>query len=287
MSDPVATVSDTGISSRPRRGFGHFDSATALAWATFTENLHARLRTLPRRDYITVSAAQASPGERGLRPYIDVAATDGGVLVSVAALPSLLYPDAPDATAMDVQLLDFGWLDRGKPVADGSIIDLTRTDTRADAALVAEMITRAFRELWNVPHPSFLSVWSVAADAASSGPVDLQRGFVGRTSGTTTESPSETSEDVPAELRSLQALCQLVGRRVDAHTVRSVCADGDIDALKAQALSLHRSAAVRARPSADATGNNSIGVWKNLARTWLLVAHSMDFVTRADRHACR
>lgn len=185
---------------------GHFDSATALAWATFTENLHSRLRTLPRRDYITVSAAQASPGERGLRPYIDVAATDGGVLVSVAALPSLLYPDAPDATAMDVQLLDFGWLDRGKPVADGSIIDLTRTDTRADAALVAEMITRAFRELWNVPHPSFLSVWSVAADAASSGPVDLQRGFVGRTSGTTTESPSETSEDVPAELRSLQAL---------------------------------------------------------------------------------
>lgn len=265
---------------------GHFDSATALAWATFTENLHARLRTLPRRDYITVSAAQASPGERGLRPYIDVAATDGGVLVSVAALPSLLYPDAPDATAMDVQLLDFGWLDRGKPVADGSIIDLTRTDTRADAALVAEMITRAFRELWNVPHPSFLSVWSVAADAASSGPVDLQRGFVGRTSGTTTESPSETSEDVPAELRSVQALCQLVGRRVDAHTVRSVCADGDIDALKARALSLHRSAAVRARPSADATGNN-VGVWKNLARTWLLVAHSMDVVTRADRHACR
>ncbi len=266
---------------------GHFDSATALAWATFTENLHARLRTLPRRDYITVSAAQASPGERGLRPYIDVAATDGGVLVSVAALPSLLYPDAPDVTAMDVQLLDFGWLDRGKPVADGSIIDLTRTDTRADAALVAEMITRAFRELWNVPHPSFLSVWSVAADAASSGPVDLQRGFVGSTTVATTESPSETSEDVPAELRSLQALCQLVGRRVDAHTVRSVCADGDIDALKAQALSLHRSAAVRARPSADATGNNSIGVWKNLARTWLLVAHSMDVVTRADRHACR
>ncbi|RMB71732.1 hypothetical protein AYK61_21300 [Rhodococcus sp. SBT000017] len=216
-----------------------------------------------------------------------MAATDGNVLVSVAALPSLLYPDAQDATAMDVQLLDCGWLDRGKPVADGSIIDLTRTDTRADAALVAEMITRAFREIWNVPHPSFLSVWSVAADGASSGPVDLQRGFVDRTTDATTETPSETSDAVPAELKSLQALCQLVGRRVDAHTVRSVCADGDIDALKARALSLHRSAAVRARPADDASRDTSVAVWKSLARTWLLVAHSMDAVTRADRHACR
>ncbi|MEH6796276.1 MAG: hypothetical protein V7694_19285 [Rhodococcus sp. (in: high G+C Gram-positive bacteria)] len=265
---------------------GHFDSTTALAWATFTENLHARLRTLPRRDYITISAAQASPGERGLRPYIDVAATDGGPLVSVAALPSLLYPDAPDATALDVQLLDCGWLDRGKPVADGSIIDLTRTDDRADAALVAEMITRAFREIWNVPHPSFLSAWGVGADGTSSGPVDLQRGFVGRTAGTATESPSETSDDVPAELRSLQALCQLVGRRVDARTVRSVCAGGDIDALKVRALSLHRSAAARARRSADSGAENPVAVSRNLARTWMLVARSIEAVTTADRHAC-
>ena len=266
---------------------GHFDSTTALAWATFTENLHARLRSLPHRDYITVTAAQASPGERGLRPYIDVAATDGDVLMSVAALPSLLYPDAPDATAMDVQLLDCGWLDRGKPLADGSIIDLTRTDSRAGGALVAEMITRAFREIWNVPHPSFLSAWGVAADGASSGPVDLQRGSVGRSVAEPAEESSGTPDDVPAELRSLQTLCQMIGRKVDAHTVRSVCAAGDIDALKARALSLHRAAAVRARPAGDADRENSSGVWKNLARTWLLVAYSIDGATRADRHVCR
>ncbi|OZD02350.1 hypothetical protein CH275_17040 [Rhodococcus sp. 06-235-1A] len=266
---------------------GRFDSTTALAWATFTENLHACLRSLPRQDYITVTAAQASPGERGLRPYIDVAATDTGVLITVAAIPSLLYPDAQDAVGMDVQLVEFGWLNRGKPVADGSVIDLTRTDSRADAALVAEMITLAFREIWNVPHPSFLSVWGVAADGASSGPVDLQRGFVGRTVATDSEEdPSDTHSDVPAELQSLQALCQLIGRRVDAHTVRSVCIDGDLDDLRDRAVTLHRSAAERARRTALAGRDGSVVVWTDLARTWLSVARSIEAATTADRHAC-
>ncbi|MGV8874058.1 MAG: TY-Chap domain-containing protein [Rhodococcus sp. (in: high G+C Gram-positive bacteria)] len=266
---------------------GHFDSTTALAWATFTGNLHACIRSLPRRDYITVTAAQASPGERGLRPYIDVAAADTGLLVTVAAIPSLLYPDTPDATAMDVHLLEFGWLDRGKPVADGSIIDLTRTDSRSDAALVAEMITRAFREIWNVPHPSFLSVWGVAADGASTGPVDLQRGFDGRTSTPRSDQDfPDRAAEVPAELRSLQALCQLIGRRVDVNTVRSVCTGSDLDELKARAVILHRSAAARARRTADAGRGNSVVVWTNLARTWLSVARSIDAAMDAERHAC-
>lgn len=267
---------------------GHFDSATALAWATFTGNLHACIRALPQGDYVTVTAAQASPGERGLRPYIDVAASDTGRMVAVAAIPSLLYPEAPDATAMDVQLLEFGWLDRGKPLADGSVIDLTRTDSRADAALVAEMITLAFREIWNVPHPSFLSVWGVAADGVSSGPVDLQRGSVGSpvTPGSDADCPEATA-DVPAALRSLQAVCQLVGRRVDAHTVLSVCTGHNLDELLDRAIALHRSAAGRAHRTADAGGEDSAAVWINLARTWRSVARSIDAAMDADRHARR
>ncbi|MFI8568149.1 TY-Chap domain-containing protein [Rhodococcus sp. NPDC078407] len=263
---------------------GHFDSTTALAWATFTSNLHACLRSLPSQDYITVTAAQASPGERGLRPYIDVASTDTGVLVSVAAVPSLLYPHAPDTAVMDVRLAEFGWLNLGKPVADGSIIDLTRTDVRTDAALVAELITSAFREIWNVPHPSFLSAWGVAADGLSSGPVDLQRGLLPQS--TATEDSSETPPNVPAELRSLQALCQLVGRRVDAHTVTSVCIDSDLDDLKARAVTLHRSAAGRARRSVGSGRDDSAAVWSNLARTWLSVVRSIDAALHATRHAC-
>ncbi len=273
----------------------HFDSTTARAWGTFTENLHAHLRSLPTRDYITVTAAQASPGERGLRPYIDIAATGDGALVSIASLPSLLYPQAPESVTLDVQLLDFGWLDRGKPVADGSVIDLTRTDSRADAALVAEMVTRAFRELWNVPHPSFLSVWGVAADGAASGPIDLQRGIVGvrsstaqdgRVDSTPTDPPSDTT-DVPAELRSLHTLCQLTGRKIDARTVHSVCVGADIDELGLHALALHRSAAAHSdRSAAEGTGT-SIAVWTGLARTWLLVARSIAAAAGSDRHACR
>ncbi|MGF0313667.1 TY-Chap domain-containing protein [Rhodococcus sp. IEGM1428] len=267
---------------------GHFDSTTALAWATFTENLHACLRSLPRRDYVTVTAAQASPGERGLRPYIDVAATDTGVLVTVAAIPSLLYPDAPETSAMDVQLVEFGWLNRGKPIADGSVIDFTRTDSGADAALVAEMITLAFREIWNVPHPSFLSVWGVAADGVSSGPRDLQRGLVASAAETATSADSsETPSEIPAELGSLQALCQLTGRRVDPHAVRSVCVDSDLDDLKARAVALHRSAATQARGSAGAGRDDSVAVWSSLARTWLSVARSIDAAMNEARHACR
>lgn len=267
---------------------GHFDSTTLLAWATFTDNLHACLRTLPRRDYITITAAQASPGERGLRPYIDVAATGGGALISVAALPSLLYPNSSDRTEMDLRLLEFGWVDCGKPVADGSILDLVRTDPRAEAASVAETITRAFREIWNVPHPSFLTAWSVSADGASSGPLDLQRGSADRSvSAATVEESSEAPTGVPAELSSLQALCRLLNRRVDANTVRSVCCDGDIDALKARALSLHRSAAARATRSDASDRNSSVAVWTDLARTWLLVAHSIDGASTEDRRACR
>lgn len=255
---------------------GTFDFTTALAWATFTENLHAHLRSLPPRDYLTVTAAQASPGERGLRPYIDVAATDSDVLVSIACLPSLLYPGAPDSTPMDIRLLEFGWLDRGKPVADGSVIDLTRTDGRADAPLVAEMITRAFREIWMVPHPSFLSAWAVAAGGASSGPVDLQRGLAGRR---VDAHPAVRTLDVPndvaAELRSLQTLCELTGRALDARTVGSVCLDCDVDALLAQAMSLYHWTAEQARISVG-TGRSKAAVWRGLARTWLLVAYSID-----------
>ncbi|MBY3987079.1 hypothetical protein HQO84_14960 [Rhodococcus fascians] len=270
----------------------HFDSTTARAWGTFTENLHAHLRSLPMRDYITVTAAQASPGERGLRPYIDIAATRDGALVSIASLPSLLYPEAPESVTLDVQLLDFGWLDRGKPVADGSIIDLTRTDSRADAALVAEMVTRAFRELWNVPHPSFLSVWGVAADGAASGPIDLQRGIVGVRSSTAQDgsadsTPTDPPSDIPDELRSLHTLCQLTGRKVDAQTVHSVCVGADIDELGVHALALHRSAAAHSdRSAAEGTGT-SIAVWTGLARTWLLVARSIAAAAGSDRHACR
>lgn len=270
----------------------HFDSTTARAWGTFTENLHAHLRSLPMRDYITVTAAQASPGERGLRPYIDIAATRDGALVSIASLPSLLYPEAPESVTLDVQLLDFGWLDRGKPVADGSIIDLTRTDSRADAALVAEMVTRAFRELWNVPHPSFLSVWGVAADGAASGPIDLQRGIVGVRSSTAKDgradsTPTDPPSDVPDELRSLHTLCQLTGRKLDARTVHSVCVEADIDELGVHALALHRSAAAHSdRSAAEGTGT-SIAVWTGLARTWLLVARSIAAAAGSDRHACR
>ena len=273
----------------------HFDSTTARAWGTFTENLHAHLRSLPMRDYITVTAAQASPGERGLRPYIDIAATRDGALVSIASLPSLLYPEAPESVTLDVQLLDFGWLDRGKPVADGSVIDLTRTDSRADAALVAEIVTRAFRELWNVPHPSFLSVWGVAADGAASGPIDLQRGIVGvrsstagdsRVDSTPTDPPFDIT-DVPDELRSLHTLCQLTGRKADAQTVHSVCVGADIDELGVHALALHRSAAAHSdRSAAEGTGT-SIAVWTGLARTWLLVARSIAAAAGSDRHACR
>ncbi|TFI42304.1 hypothetical protein E4P29_17340 [Rhodococcus sp. 1R11] len=272
----------------------HFDSTTARAWGTFTENLHAHLRSLPTRDYITVTAAQASPGERGLRPYIDIAATRDGALVSIASLPSLLYPHAPESVTLDVQLLDFGWLDRGKPVADGSVIDLTRTDSRADAALVAEMVTRAFRELWNVPHPSFLSVWGVAADGAASGPIDLQRGIVGVRSSTAqdgcvdstpTDPPSDIT-DVPAELRSLHTLCQLTGRQVDAQTVHSVCVGADIDELGVQAIALHRSATAHSDRSAAEGAGTSIAVWTGLARTWLLVARSIAAAAGSNRHAC-
>ncbi|MBY4213910.1 hypothetical protein HQO27_18855 [Rhodococcus fascians] len=270
----------------------HFDSTTARAWGTFTENLHAHLRWLPMRDYITVTAAQASPGERGLRPYIDIAATRDGALVSIASLPSLLYPEAPESVTLDVQLLDFGWLDRGKPVADGSIIDLTRTDSRADAALVAEMVTRAFRELWNVPHPSFLSVWGVAADGAASGPIDLQRGIVGVRSSTAQDgsadsTPTDPPSDIPDELRSLHTLCQLTGRKVDAQTVHSVCVGADIDELGVHALALHRSAAAHSDRSAVEGTGTSIAVWTGLARTWLLVARSIAAAAGSDRHACR
>ncbi|MDI9932470.1 hypothetical protein QM588_18810 [Rhodococcus sp. IEGM 1354] len=273
----------------------HFDSTTARAWGTFTENLHAHLRSLPMRDYITVTAAQASPGERGLRPYIDIAARDDGALVSVASLPSLLYPQAPESVTLDVQLLDFGWLDRGKPVADGSIIDLTRTDSRADAALVAEMVTRAFRELWNVPHPSFLSVWGVAADGSTSGPVDLQRGIVGVRSSTAVDGSAESTPtdppsditDVPAELRSLHTLCQLTGQKIDAQTVHSVCVGADIDELGIHALALHRTAAAHSDRNAAEGADTSIAVWTGLARTWLLVARSIAAAAGSDRHAYR
>lgn len=248
-----------------------FDTTTTAAWTLFTDNLHRRLQSLPRGDYLTVTAAQATPGERGLRPYVDVAAVSSRSLLAVAARPSRLYPTSSGCIGQDEQMLADGWQRDGKPLADGSVIDLTRTARRIDAATVADAVVECFRAVWNVPHPSFLSAWAVSADSAASGPVDLAR--------STELRPGRA----PAELKSLQALCQLVRRPVDARTVRSVCTDLGLDVLGPHARELHLAAAERARRLAEADRSTDAAVWRNLARTWLLVARSIETAERADR----
>ncbi|MDJ0396088.1 hypothetical protein QMK17_22450 [Rhodococcus sp. G-MC3] len=248
-----------------------FDSELARVWQRFEGNLTAHLADMPKGAYITITAAQATPGQRGQRPYIDLVAVESERIVGVASLASYIYPGSPEHLDLDLHLL--GWTEPGKPAADGTVMDYVLDQHRVDASFMAAAAVATFVQLWNVPHPSFLSAWSVGPNSDESGPAQLNNDTTDAVHASAVELPSVDA--LPIALRSLHTFCELLGARVDPDTVVSVCGSEDIDGLADDA---HRHARECARYGAYLRNRNSEStarVWELQARSWFDTALSL------------
>ncbi len=249
---------------------GGFDVDLAWAWRRFEANLADHLASMPESAYVTVTSAQASPGQRGQRPYVDLVAVDADQLIAVASLPSYLYSCSPEMIAADRRLHGLGWVEPGKPAVDGTVMDYVMDGTRDEAALLATIAVATFREVWNVPHPSFLSAWTVDVGNHSSGPAALSYDRDPR------GEPTEPA-GIPTALRSLHAFCQLLGTPVDAATVYAVCGENDMQNLRRLARTQAKSCLVRSERSGSEPASSR--VWRQQARSWIHTADSLRVAT--------
>nr|WP_296775017.1 hypothetical protein [Rhodococcus sp. (in: high G+C Gram-positive bacteria)] len=248
-----------------------FDSELTHAWRRFERNLALHLAKMPTSAYITIISAQATPGQRGQRPYIDLVAVDSERILGVAALPTYIYPDSPEHSDLDLHLL--GWIEPGKPAADGTVMDYVLEQHRADADALAAQTVATFVRLWNVPHPSFLSAWAVGATDEESGPAQLGDDFVGAPDAPVVAPPSVDA--LPVTLRSLHTFCELLGARVDPGTVLSVCGSEDIDGLAYEARRHARACARYADRQRHRSATAAARVWDLQARSWFDTALSL------------
>lgn len=257
---------------------GGFDVDVAQAWRRFEGNLATHIASMPEGAYITITSAQASPGQRGQRPYVDLVAVDTEQLIGVASLPTYLYSRSPEMAAADSRLHGLGWSEPGKPAADGTVMDYVVDGARDEATSFATTAVATFREVWNVPHPSFLSAWSVDVGGHSSGPVTLSY------DGTVCDGDKPTHEDrsrgvptnstaLPVALRSLHVFCESLGARVDVATVYAVCGEDDLDELLRRACDYAASCYLHAERNGSKRA--ATRVWLQQARAWTDTADSL------------
>ncbi|MGA9872492.1 MAG: hypothetical protein WBQ44_15305 [Rhodococcus sp. (in: high G+C Gram-positive bacteria)] len=247
-----------------------FEVVVFEAWRRFEANLTTYLAALPEGSYITITSAQASHGTRGQRPYVDLVGVDD-LIVGVASLPSYLYPGTPGAESGDRRLYGLGWSEPGKPMVDGTIMDYTIDGQRDEADLIATVAVATFREVWNVPHPSFLSAWAVGLSGEADGPVALAHN-----PGVADEAADvATAGSLPTELRSLHAFCEVAGARVDSATVHAVCASADLSELHLRARAHARGCVVQSEQCTRDGAKAAARVWSLQARSWCHTADSV------------
>ncbi len=244
-----------------------FDVAVSDAWQRFETNLAAYVAAMPTGTYITISSAQASRGQRGQRPYVDLVAVDAEQILGVASLPSYLYPDAPDADSADRRLHGLGWSEPGKPTPDGTVMDFVLDAAPDESDYLATVAVATFREVWNIPHPSFLTAWAVGQGVNNDGPVSLAHA--------STSTEHSTVPDPPIGLRSLHAWCDLVGATVDPSTVHSVCREDDFDDLRRHATAQGHYCAARSIQYSREGSRAAARVWRQQARSWNDTAESL------------
>lgn len=244
-----------------------FDVVLAAAWQRFETNLAAYITAMPAGTYITITSAQATHGQRGQLPYVDLVAVDAEQILGVAALPSYLYPNSPDIESADRRLHGLGWSEPGRPTVDGTVMDFVIDGVPDEADLLATVAVATFREVWNVPHPSFLSAWSVGLAPEHNGPVALAY----------EPAPARDSSvtDLPDALRSLHTWCELVGARVDAATVHAACPDEDLTALAHRARTYADHCAALSAQCARDGARAASRVWRQQARSWNDTAASL------------
>lgn len=215
--DTVGGVSD--FSSRFTGG--DFDRAMDDAWGSFRARLADRIAAASVDDQVIVETVCETDDADGRMPFVQCHVVDGpdGALVRCEIPADLNLPPRRRLSDTDrARLLVHGWTDPQAGVQadrdpDEPALVVAKASRWADQ--LATMIVSVFRETWDVPHPTFVSLHHLGADgepegvtgAAAPRPAPLDRYVAIRPRDTThlREVIAQTLTDIYGQLPEMDA----------------------------------------------------------------------------------
>ncbi|ORM11140.1 TY-Chap domain-containing protein, partial [Prescottella equi] len=153
-----------------------FDRALDDAWGSFRSRLADRIATASVDDQLVLETSSETDDADGRLPFVQcrVTAAPGDPLVRCEIPTDLQLPPRRRLSGTDrARLLDQGWIqpDPVEPplqfedfdIGDEPALLVEKASRWADQ--LAAMIVAVFRDTWDVPHPSFLTLHHLGADA--------------------------------------------------------------------------------------------------------------------------
>jgi hypothetical protein len=194
------TAEQAGLARRPSNAFD-LDAAMDSAWAAFGDRLRTAVDGLGEHDSLIIGLPTAlDPGDlQGAAPYVQILGTGAQGLRGEVSGNTYLDARLHLSEARVHALLNVGWTD--EPAVGGNFtVDLPR----ASAIRLVETTVATVRDVFGVPHPSFLELPGLPP-VAPGGTEDL-RGKVERTLAEHFEAPVLRDEDGDIAIRSGSAM---------------------------------------------------------------------------------
>ncbi|MDP9444868.1 MAG: hypothetical protein M3P83_11205 [Actinomycetota bacterium] len=143
------------------RGNLDLDRSTADAWKDFQRRLGDHIADMADDDIVLIEVeAEATEGDDGCAPYVQFCAWHDGVVRGEASSNRYLAANARLDEAGVGALVAMGWQPptrgQGDPPGSGSA-NFHVDAGRREADRLAAMAVAAFRDVWGVPHPAFLT----------------------------------------------------------------------------------------------------------------------------------
>jgi hypothetical protein len=214
-SELVEPAESAGIARRPAPGFD-LDAAIDTAWIAFTDHLAALVAELgPNDSFILGLPTALDPAELvGVAPYVQILALGRDHVRGEVSGNAYLDKRLALSDARRQALITIGWTppadDPGGEFPEGSANFVVELPRRAGKRLVA-MTVSTIREVFDVPHPSFLEQPQLArpartpAPAQADPPQDL-RSRVEETLSAWFDHPVSHDEDGDIPIRSGSAM---------------------------------------------------------------------------------
>ncbi|MDJ0362351.1 hypothetical protein [Rhodococcus sp. H29-C3] len=127
------------------------------AWSSYAQDLMSFVSDMARRETLTLTAESGLDRGDGDSPWITLQAEHDGTIACAAVLASYLYEGVEPPAGDDAALFTLGWVTPATQTDVGQLVSRSMLGHRDNADELSRSIVRAFREVWNVAHPAFLS----------------------------------------------------------------------------------------------------------------------------------
>lgn len=126
------------------------------AWASYRDELASFIGTMPEGEELRITAESGLDRGDGDTPWIQVDSVSEDNLRSTSVLAAYLYDGVEPPAGNDAGLRALGWRTPAERNGSG-LVSCSMLRNRRDAADLATSIVAAFRDIWQVTHPAFLS----------------------------------------------------------------------------------------------------------------------------------